>query len=300
MTDTNEPKDSFDEKYDSIMSPSAGGEQPEVSSPETEQQAETVDSTGEVQKTQGQPLPSESDKGFASHPAWQAREAKLKEAREALQAKEAEAQRYAKLLDELQKQRQTQPSSEVKQAQALSIAEQVCKLKNWDINRLNPEQRAIIEDQIELALGVFEIQSKQQQAELDKRLAPLEQARIKLEQEQVMAQAESRWESLSKEDGLDPKVVTEAINRYCLELDKTDPEKTLKLTDEDLYYRATRPLLREKEVSQARQEVRNTVKANARPLGKAPSTAVTGKAQSFKKDEDAYMEDLLSKHGVKN
>lgn len=298
MANEQEPKDTFDEKYDAIMNPSSVVEQPGEQLTPTEQPVAVKEAVSDTVKTPSTEQQPETDKGFASHPAWQAREAKLKEAREALQAKEQEAQRYAKLLDDLQK-RQQAPVAD-KQAQALSIAEQVCALKKWDINRLDANQRAVVEDQIELALGVYEIQSKQQKVELDQRLAPLEQAQQRWEQEQAMAKAESKWATLSKEDGLDDKIVQEAINKYCLEMDKTDPQRQLKLTDEDLYYRATRPLLREKEQSQVRQEARNTVKANARPLGKTPGTAIKAGPSVTKKSEDEYLDTLLDKHGVRN
>lgn len=297
MLDTNEPKDSFDKHYDAIVGGATGGEQQEASSPQTEQTEVKVGSTGEVQKTQDQPQQPETDKGFANHPAWQAREEKLKEARAQLQAKEAEAKRYATLLDEFQK-RQT--PAEGSQATKLSLAEQACKLKGWDINRLTPEQRDVVNDQVELITAVLEIQRKSEMSELDKRLAPLEQARQRYEQEQAMTKAESKWSELAAEDKLDTKVVQAAINKFCQELDVRDPERTIKLSDEDLYYRATRPLLREKEVSQARQEVRNGVKANARPLGKMPSTPIKDGQKSIKKDESAYLDELLEKNGVRN
>lgn len=298
MANANDPKDSFDERYDAVMSPKAEVEQTGETVAPTEQTVTAPTSTGEVQKTQEAVQKPETDKGFANHPAWQEREAKLKEAREALQAKQAEADRYAKLLDELQKRQTT--SAEGKQAQALSIAERACKRKGWDITRLSPEQRDIVNDQVELMMGVIEERETEQKVEMDKRFAPLEQAQARWEQEQAMAKAESKWSSLAGEDKLDVKVVQEAINKYCLELDKTDPQRQIKLSDEDLYYRATRPLLREKEVSQARQEARNDVKANARPLGKTPGTAVKSGPQTNKKNEDEYMDELLNKHGVTN
>lgn len=295
----NEPKDTFDTRFDALTSPQGVGEQQGASSPQPEQTVEAPASTGEVQKTQEQVQKPETDKGFASHPAWIEREAKLKEARTLLEQERANAQRYAKLLDEFQK-RQTVSTPDSSQATKLSLAEQACKLKGWDINRLTPEQRDVVNDQVELITAVLEIQRKNEMSELDKRLAPLEEARQRYEQEQAMSKAESKWSELAKEDGLDVKTVQAAINKFCQDLDLKDPERKIKLTDEDLYYRATRPLLREKEQSQARQEVRDTNKANARPLGKAPSTAVSGGPKAPKKDEDAYLNELLEKHGVRN
>lgn len=294
MSEQNEPKSTEDMVNDLL----GAGVQQEDKLASTEQPEEVVGSTGEVQKTQDQPQKPETDKlddkGFASHPAWQAREQKLKEAREQLEAERATAQRYAKLLDELQRrQTQTQPSKEV---QAQSIAEKACKKLGWDIARLTEDQRAYINDHVDLTMAAVGDYVTEQ---LDKRLGPMEQARQKWEAEQAMKQAESKWSSLAAEDGLDENVVKEAINRYCNELDKTDPERTQQFTDEDLYFRATRQLLREKEVSKVRQEARDSVKQNARPLGKGPATPTSGGPTTEKVGSREWIEAELSKRGIR-
>ncbi len=292
MSDTLDPKPTIEQMVDTALNPPA--EQQGAVTP-TEQPEVTPAITGEVTKTQEQVQQPETDKGFASHPAWQAREQKLKEAREELQRERANAERYAKLLDEQQK-RQQAPVD--KQAQALSIAERACKRKGWDINRLSPEQRDVVNDQVELMMGVIEERELESRAELDKRLAPLEQARQRYEQEQVMTKAESRWAELAKEDKLEVGLVQTAINKFCQELDLKDPERTIKLSDEDLYYRATRPLLREKEQSQVRQEARDGVKANARPLGRAPQAQVNDEPKKPQKPRD-FVEQQLDAAGIR-
>lgn len=267
MSDNNEPKMTTEEIVDKVL---GGGEQQVASSPQTEQTVEAPASTGEVHKTQEQVQKPETDKGFANHPAWQEREAKLKETREQLEQERATAKRYASLLDELQK-KQSAASSQPKEQQAQSIAEKACQKLGWNISKLNEEQRAYIQDHVELTMAAV---TDYVGEELDKRLGPMEQARQRWEAEQAMKSAESRWATLSSEDGLDPKVVQEAINRFCVDLDKTDPERKQQFSDEDLYFRATRQLLRERDNTKVRQEARDGVKVNARPLGKAPATPV--------------------------
>jgi len=294
MDNANEPKLTLEQIVDNGLNPPAPAEQQVDKLATTEQPTDTTGSTGEVHKTQDQPQKPEIDKGFANHPAWQEREAKLKEAREALAAKEAEAKRYAQLLDEFQKRQTTQQGSQ-KEATAQSIAEKACKKLGWDISRLNQEQQAYIKDHVDLTMAAVEDYVKDT---LDKRLAPFEQSNRAWEAQQLQQKAEARWGELAKEDGLDVKLVQTAINNYCLELDKRDPERTIQLSDEDLYFRATRQLLRERETSQTRQEARTTVKANARPLGQAPQAQVADAPGKPQKPLD-FLEKQLESLGIR-
>lgn len=292
MDNVNDPKPSIEEMVDSALNPVAE-QQGEKVAP-TEQPEVATGSTGEVPKTQDQVIQPEQDKGFASHPAWVEREAKLKEAREQLKAKEAEATRYAKLLDDLQK-RQEPKSEQGKEATAQSIAEKACKKLGWDISRLNQEQRAYIQDHVDLTMAAVEDYVKEA---MDKRLGPIEQSSQEWAAQKQYQAAEARWAKLAAEDKLDTKVVQSAINKYCEELDQRDPERTIKLSDEDLYYRATRPLLREQEVSKTRQEARDTVKQNAKPLGRQPQTQVADEPNKPKKPLE-FLEKQLDGMGIR-
>jgi len=294
MDNANEPKLTLEQIVDNGLNPPAPAEQQGDKLAPTEQPTEMPSSTGEVQKTQEtvQKPETDKDKGFANHPAWQEREAKLKEAREALAAKEREAQRYAQLLDEYQKKQQ---QGGQKEAAAQSVAEKACKKLGWDINRLNEEQRAYIQDHVNLTMAAMEDYVKET---LDKRLAPFERSSQEWHAQQAMQKAEARWGELSKEDGLEINVVKAAIENYCLELDKRDPDKTIQLSDEDLYLRATRQLLRERETSQSRQEARSAVKANARPLGQAPQAKVADAPSKPQKPID-FLEKQLDSLGIR-
>lgn len=286
----------------------------------TEQPEAKPTSTGEVQKTQESVEQPETDKGFASHPAWQAREAKLKEAREALQAEQQKAAQFSKLLDDptvYEKWLKSQGFSEQQvrqamqakgmsveapkqanmEAQAQSIAEKACKKLGWDITRLNAEQRAYIQDHVDLTMAAV---SDYVQAELDKRLGPMEQMTQEYSAQKQMSQEEAQVKELSAKEfpNLKWEDIQQAITKYCNELDQKDPQRTMKFTYEDLYYRATRPLLRELEISKGRQEARDAVKQNAKPLGRGPST-VTNDAPTKPKSAYDFLEKRLDEMGVR-
>lgn len=304
MDNAQEPKPSIDDRIDAMLNPApTGGEQQEASSPQTEQPEVKVEGGSDPTKTQGTPEQPETDKGFASHPKWIERETKLKEAREALQAKEAEASRYAKLLDELQKRQQTQPDNrqtqqpQSKQARVQAIVQEVCASEGWNFASLNEEQKAIVLDQSILISGMID---KIVGPMLDQRLAPYSQMRESMESEKVVGQAKAYWADEAKKDGLEAPVVDAAINKLFADLDRNDPERKEKLSPREVYLMATRDLIREKEQSQVRQEARNAVKVNARPLGKTVGTKVNEGTGPKKKLDDTYFENLMESNGVKN
>lgn len=320
MTDQNEPKDKLDEILDKNLNPPVEGQQQQESSPATEEQAVTPEAVSDTVKTQSTEQQPDTDKGFASHPAWQAREAKLKEAREQLQAEQTKAQQLSKLLDDptvyskwlksqgfsdqqvAQAMRERgmqvpqQRSDAGKEATALSIAEKACKKLNWDISRLNEEQRAYIKDHVDLTMAAVEDYVK---TEMDKRMGPMEEMNREYSAQKQMTQEESQVKEISAKEfpNLKWDDIQSAITKYCNELDQKDPQRTLKFTYEDLYYRATRPLLRELEVSKGRQEARDAVKANARPLG-AGVTSKTNDAPGKKKSFDDILDGVLDSNGV--
>lgn len=294
MSESNEPKMTTEELVDKVL---GGGEQQVASSPQTEQPTEVPGSGSDPLKTQ-QPETDAVETSQKRDPVPYEKFSEVwkqhKETRELLEQARANEKRYAQLLDESrskQQQAQTQP----KEQQAQSIAEKACAKLGWNINKLNEEQRAYIQDHVDLTMAAVSDYVGQ---ELDKRLGPMEQARQRWEAEQAQKAAESKWATLSAEDGLDPKVVQEAINRFCVDLDKTDPERKQQFTDEDLYFRATRQLLRERDNSKIRQEARDVVKPNARPLGKAPSTPISGEPGK-KPSVSEWAEGQLAARGIR-
>lgn len=311
--ENNVPKDTqsvIDEAFDKLT-----GEQPQESTPVTEQVEPQKEDGSDPVKTPS--TPETADKGFASHPAWIERENKFKEAKELLKQRDSEREQYSKLLDDpdvyakwlkqqgfsdahirqalAEKGYQT-PQTKVdaeKSSEAMAVAERVCTKLGWDINRLTPEQKAYVQDSVSLNMAVIEDRVS---AILDKRLAPFEQASQEMSQQrqfiteesEVQKLAESEFPGMGFEDVIKP-----AIQKFLNELDAKDPQRTIKLSYEDIYYRATRPLLREITESKGRQEVRNTNKQNARPLGTGTATRTgepTPKGRTPREDVEALLD----------
>lgn len=268
----NEPNKEAVMSADEIFDKVTAGEQPQESSPATEQVETPKEDGSDPAKTQSTEETT-GDKGFASHPAWIEREQKYKEAREALKAEQEKAQKLSRLLDDLQK--KSEPAQTGQAGQARSIAERVCEKLGWDIKRLNPDQKDYINDQVSLTMAILEDRVGSM---LDERLKPMEemsqeyqmQRQFQTEDLQVREIASQEFPNVKFDDVIKP-----AISKYLAELDEKDPDRTIRLSYEDIYYRATRNLLREITESKGRQEVRDGNKANARPLGKAPSTNVS-------------------------
>lgn len=321
--DNNVPKEGLQESaeklYDSLTNPES--EQPQESTPETAQPEAQPEGGSDPLKTQSKAETPE-DKGFATHPKWIEREQKLKEARELLKAKETEAERYSKLLDDTEVyakwlKQQGYSDAHVKQAladkgfeipqtpndrekvnQAQAIAEQACADLGWDINRLNAEQKAYINDSVNLTMKVIE---KTIGPMLDKRFGPLEQMSNEMSQQKQFNQDEVEVQKLAKDEFPDAEwesVIKPAISNYLKDLDEKDPKRTIKLTYEDIYYRATRPLLKELNESKGRQEVRNTNKQNLRPLGNAPASK-TGEPAQKGRNAREVAESFLDAQGVR-
>lgn len=313
----NEPKPSTQESAEALFDKlTASPEQQQESSPETVQPEVKVEDGSDPVKTPSTPETPE-DKGFASHPKWVEREQKLKEARESLKAKELEAERYSKLLDDpevyakwlKQQGYSEQQVSEALRAkgyeapktvnevekgnQAQAIAERACQKLGWDITRLNPEQKAYIQDSVSLTMAIIQ---ESVGPMIDQRFGPLEQMQTEMTQQKQFNSDEVEVQKLAKDEFPDAdweSVIKPAISKFLGELDEKDPKRTIKLSYEDIYYRATRPLLRELNESKGRQEVRNTNKQNLRPLGTgvaSKSGEPSTKGRSAREDLEAILD----------
>lgn len=178
------------------------------------------------------------------------------------------------------------------------IAEATCKKLGWDITRLNTEQRAYVNDQISLIKAVAEDMFGEK---LNERLRPMEGF---LEQQQTMQRVSKGYDEAKREaktefPDLDwDKDIEPAMAKYLDELDKRDPKGSIQIDAMTLYEKATRQLLKEKKVSEGRQEVRNSLKKNARPLV-VNSQALQGdraKGKSVRETADSFLDHL----GLKN
>lgn len=317
-----EPKKTVSDTVDDFFSnrDAEGVEQPQdTAQPENEQVATPTEDGSDPVKTPSTE-DTTKDKGFASHPAWQAREQKLKETEARAKQLEQDSQRYAKLLDDpaiyrkflesqgfrpeqieqamAEKGFQVETKSQSNSPAAQDIAEATCKKLGWDITRLNNEQRAYINDQISLIKAVAEDMFGEK---LNERLRPMEGF---LQQQQTAQKVAKGYEDAKREaktefPDLDwDKDIEPAMAKYLDDLDKRDPKGTIQIDAMTLYEKATRQLLKEKKISEGRQEVRNDLKRNARPL--VPRASITGdknsKGKSVRETADTFLDSL----GMKN
>jgi len=316
-----EPKSNPEELIEQTLDKLQAGEQPQESSPVTEQVEPQQVDEGDSAKTQSTVEPTE-DKGFASHPKWLEREEKLKEARELLKQRDIEREQYSKLLDDPQvyaKWLKQQGYSDVQVAEAMrgkgyetnsrenvaekpnqaqAIAERACNKLGWDINRLSAEQKAYINDSVSLTMAIIQ---EAVGPMIQQGVAPYEKMYNDFSQEKQFNSEDAQVRKLAGEEfkGVDfDDVIKPAIQKFCDEMDAKDPQRTIKLSYEDIYYRATRPLLRELEASKGRQEVRNTNKANARPLGTGP-TSKSGEPAPKGGSHRDQLEAMLDAKGIR-
>lgn len=299
-----------DETIDKFLDEKEGGEQPGESSPSPEQpEGQPEDGSGPEKTPSTADAGKEKDRGFADHPAWKEREAKLKEAQAKLDEAERQNSQLSRLLDDpsiyrkyLQAQGVTDEASirralaerglkEEAPASQGSIAEVICKKLGWDISRLDAKQREYIEDQISLAKAVAE---ETMGKSFDERFKKVEgfisnadrRERESAEWRTVQSRAKEEFPELDFNKDLEP-----AMNKYLDEFDKRSPNVYISPTE--LYEKATRELLKEKRISAGRQEERDGLKKNARPLRPvSPPTKPEGmtKGKNAKETADAFLD----------
>ena len=136
---------------------------------------------------------------------------------------------------------------------------------------------------------------------LDERIGPIEQVSNEWNVQKQFTQEELNVKTLASQEfpGHDfDQVIKPAIAKFLADLDEKDPKRTIKLSFEDIYYRATRPLLRELNESKSRQEVRDLNKRNLRPLGTGTATKTSEGVQRGKSARDEA-EAFLDARGVR-
>lgn len=308
----NEPKQNLEDSIGDKFEELTAGEQPQESSPESEQPTDQPEGGSDPLKTQG--TADEKDKGFASHPKWIERENKYKEATKSLEQKETELARFSKLLDdpevytkwlksqgysdahiqnELREKGYDSNPTDKQSNQAQAIAERACAKLGWDITKLNQDQKAYIQDSVNLTMAIIQ---EAVGPMIDQRVRPMEQVSTEWTQQKQFNSEEMEVQKLAKDEFPEAdweSVIKPAIAKFLNELDEKDPKRTIKLSYEDIYYRATRPLLRELNESKGRQEVRDTNKKNLRPLGTGTASRTGEPAQkgkSAREEAEAFLE----------
>ena len=317
-------KDTINNFFDNLEA-KEGEEQPPVSSPENEQPEETPESESDSPKTLNPENPDSLkgvDKGFANHPVWKEREQKLKDAEAKIKELEGSSSVYARLLDDphvykkfleaqgfskeeiessmADKGFETEPEvtrkaivdNATESVPSDQIAEEICKKLGWDISSLKQEQKDYINDQIKLTQAVIDrfIGEK-----IDSRMKPMEGylreveigKKVSSDYDKAKTEAKKEFPELDWEKDIEP-----AMTRYLDDLDKRDPKGNIRIDAVTLYEKATRQLLKEKRIKQERQEVRDGLKANAKPLlprSPVPSNGNSQKGKTVRETAENFL-----------
>ena len=289
---------SIDETVDKFLSTDGAVEEssPQKTTPEpTEVRESDSPKTPEAEVDPGEDNLDNNDtgevpKGFASHPKWQKLLQERNEAREKL----TQADPRLALLDDPQALDRYLRSkgfslSQAKSESEKSLFERIAAKKGWNVNALNPEQRAHIQDLIDLSDMVVEDR-------LGSSMKPLQQD---LEYQRALRETDSQMdevESMAATDGLDyQKEVLPAIKLFLEKLDKSGYKGPIDPVS--AYERATRPIFVERNKASKSQDVRNVKKDSAKPL--TSRVVSTSPGNKSRRDPEAELDAALEKHGFK-
>ncbi|HYE75520.1 MAG TPA: hypothetical protein VEF04_19415, partial [Blastocatellia bacterium] len=175
-----------------------------------------------------------------------------------------------------------------------SLVKDVCASRGWDINALDANQKAYIKDLIALSDAVFQ---KRADKFVGSRLKPVESYIQSTEQSKQTDKSLSDARSLAEKYKIDfDKDLMPLLANVLDDLDKKDPSGTRIKFDVVQWAKDTvLELLNEKANSQARQEVRNDLKKNAKPLtprSPIPSGERPAKGKSVLQTANAYLDTL--------
>lgn len=293
MPDTQEPKTETAESVESIdsMVDKAFEAQPQESSPESVPTDVKPEAVTDTDKTESTAETSEFDglpKGFANHPAWQKREQKLKEAAERAKQLESQLGSYTGLLGDpaiYKRHLEMQGYSENKIRELMhdkgfqvndpkqnqDMVELMCQKLGWDSGSLNAEQKSYLKDQISLIQAVSEHIAGEKVKKYEDRFNEMDtRTQIQRDYEEAKKVAKEEFPELDWDKEIEP-----AMQKYINDLEAKDPHSKTRLDMITLYEKATRQILRERRVLKERQEARNEVKKDLRPLkpGATPATS---------------------------
>lgn len=279
------------ESVDSIsdMVDKAFAQEPQERSPEspaTDEKPEAVTDTDKTDSTADTSEFVDVPKGFANHPAWQKQQQKLKEAAERAKTLESQLGSYTGLLGDphiFKRHLELQGYSENKirelmrdkgfqveePKQQSDMVELMCKKLGWDMGSLNNDQKAYLKDQIELIKAVADHISGEKVKKYEDRFAEMDtRSQVERDYAEAKKQAKEEFPDLDWDKEIEP-----AMQKYLDDLEQKDPQKRTKLDLITIYEKATRQILREKRVQEERQEARNGLKKDLRPLkpGAAPA-----------------------------
>jgi len=294
--------DTFEKAYSEVTS---GQEQPqETAQPEIEQTKPVEEGLTDNHKTDST-QPEVSDKGFASHPAWIEREAKLKEAREELNSLREEQKKIQSLLadpNQLASLLQNNGYQINKKAEE-TLFDKIAAKKGWDVKSLSPEQASYIRDLIDLSADVSDARIEQA---LAKKLGPLENQYRESQTQQKTKQDFEQAQELVGKYGIDfEKEVAPALSKYLDDLDRTDPQKKVKVDLLAWTKDHVLSIMQEKMKLQGRQDERDQKKSVLKtltPSASSPQITNKGAIPSYRKDPkgfDKVVDNLIDEMGYK-
>lgn len=223
-------------------------------------------------------------KGFAEHPSWKAREAKIKEHQARAQelerslssllsdpevlAKHLKRQGYSdqQVQAELFSRGLKLPGQATDNPTKRDQVEAICSKLGWDAGNLNQNEKAYIADLIKLSDAVAQ---ERVEAIMKERLGPMESYFSNMRERQSLTQEFDEVKKRAKGEFPDldwDKDVEPAMNKYLDHLDQTDPQGRLARNPQTVYVNAMFQILKEKKSQDLKREERDKERAKARPL----------------------------------
>lgn len=295
-------------------------ESQEASSPEKSEPVDTDGSVSDTPKTDK--AESEADfegtpKGFASHPAWQKRETKLKDTLKELDDSKSQ---LSQLLDDplvykrsLERQGKTQEeiihemqkkgmdvsnimpqASQAKQ----DVFDQICEREGWDKNRLEDGQKSYLTD----IFRAMDNHSRELiKSEISKEIGPIQEhmryekalTDNRTQYNNLKERAKQEFHDLNWEKDIEP-----AMSKYLDKIEEIDPKgENMRPSITELYERATRQILIDQVKAKGSQEVRDKKKINSTPLrpgANSLSVEKPLKGKNVRETTDLW----LQQHGV--
>mgnify|MGYP003393677267 CR=1 FL=1 len=311
----NVPKEELKPSIDSIVEDAfKEQEQPQESTPAQVPAETPKESLTDKPKTDA---PEEDfdgvEKGFASHPAWQKQQLKIKEA----QAEINRLKPFASLLDDpvvfkrhLQRQgynkdeiaeamrergMEAEAPPQLTQPQVDDFVMAVCQKKGWDFTNLDANQQSYIRDLIGMTGTVFEMKADEI---LSKRLKPLEDKFSFMERNEKAGQDMESVKELALRYKFDyEKDILPAIANKLDELDNVDPRRKIPFDVISYSKDLILQLVEERGFQRERQEDRTKLKIGATPLKPGASQTVVPKTKG--KTVDETVDNFFATAGIK-
>lgn len=292
----------------------------EPNSPETVQTVETkenVDNTVKTGESKESPEGLENGKVPDSIPYARFQEIvkKNKEAEDKLKDYEKSKSAYTQLLDDpvvfkrhLERQGYSKEEiaqvmrdkgmadtqqSPLKKSEVDDFVMSVCTKKGWDFTNLSGDQKSYIRDLIDMTGTVFEMKAEEI---FSKRLKPLEEKFTSMERNEKISNEMETVKSIASKYKFDfDKDILPAIGTKLDEMDKIDPLKKMPFDVVSYTKDLILQLVEERGFQRERQEDRDNLKKNSKPLAPGISAQKTGsplKGKTVKETAENYLNSI--------